>query len=42
MVEKQKPKAMAMRCQKARERISLSSEKEENYESNSRDETDPD
>ena len=33
---------MATRRQKARKGISLSSEKEENYESDTRDKTDPD
>ena len=33
---------MAARCPKARRRISLSSEKEENYESNTKDKMDLD
>ena len=41
MVERRKTEAMAARCQKTREGIRLSSEEEENYESNTGDETDP-
>ena len=42
MMERQKTKAIAARRQRTRRRISLSSEKEENYESDIRDKTDPD
>ena len=42
MVEKRKTKAMATRCQWARREISLSREEEENYESDTGDETDLD
>ena len=42
MVEKQKTEAMAVRRQRARRGISLSSKEEENYESDTRDKTDPD
>ena len=42
MVKRRKTKAMAARCQRARREISLSREKEENYESDTGDETDPD
>ena len=41
MVEKQKTKAMATKRQRAREEISWSSKKEENYESDTRNKTDP-
>ena len=40
--EKQKTEAMVAKCCGNRGRISLSSKKEENYESNIRDDTDPD
>ena len=42
MMERQQTKAMAVRYQKTRGEISLSSEEEENYESNTGDETDSD
>ena len=42
MVERQKTKTMATKRCKDREGISLSSEKEGNYESNTRDDTDLD
>ncbi len=42
MIEWQKTKAMAAKHQKARRGISLSSEEEKNYESDTKDETDPD
>ncbi len=41
IVEKQKIDAMAAKRQRAREEISLSNEEEENYESDTRDKTDP-
>ena len=41
-VERWKTEVIAAKCQRARERISLSSEKKVNYESNTRDEMDPD
>ena len=41
IVERQKTEAMAAKCRRAREGISSSNEKEENYESDTRDETDP-
>ena len=40
MVERQKTKAMATRCQRARGGINLFSEEEENYESDIGDKTD--
>ena len=42
MVERQKTEAMAAKSQRARGGISLSCEKEENYESDTGDGTDPD
>ena len=42
IVERQKTEIMAARCQRARRGICLSSEEEENYKSDTRDETDPD
>ena len=42
MVERQKIEAMAAKRQKARGGISSSDEEEENYESDTGDETDPD
>ena len=42
MAKRRKIKAMAARRQRARGRISLSSKEEENYESDTRDETNPD
>ena len=42
IVEKRKIKTMTARCQRAREGINSSSKKEENYESNTGDKTDPD
>ena len=42
MVEKRKIKAMVVRRQRVRGGISLSSEKKENYESDTRQKTDPD
>ena len=42
MVESQKTEAMVARCQRARGGINLSSEEEKNYESDTRDETNPD
>ena len=42
MVERQKTKAMAIRRQKARGGISLSSKKKKNYKSDTGDKTDPD
>ncbi len=42
MVERQKTEAMAAKRRRARGEISSSSEEEENYESNTGDETDPD
>ena len=41
-MKRQKTKAIAARCQRAKRRINLSNEKEENYESDTRDETDLD
>ena len=41
-MKRQKTEAMAAKCQKARRGISLSSEREENYKSDTKDETDPD
>ena len=41
MIEKRKTEAMAARRQKAKRGISFSSEEEENYERDIRDETDP-
>ena len=41
IVERQKTKAMIAKCQRVRRRIGLSSEKKENDESNTGDETDP-
>ena len=42
MIERRKTKAMTTRCQRAKGGISLSSKKEENYESDTKDEIDPD
>ena len=42
MVKKRKTEAMAVRRQRARGGISLSSEEEDNYESDIGDETNPD
>ncbi len=42
IVEKRKTEAMAAKCQRARGGISSSSEEEENYESDTGDETDLD
>ncbi len=42
MVERRKTEAMAAKRRRARGGISLSSEEEENYESDTGDETDPD
>ena len=42
IVERRKTKAMAAKCQRTRERISLSSEEKKNYESDTGDETNPD
>ena len=42
MVERWKTKVMAAKCRRVRGEISSSSEEEENYESNTRDKTDPD
>ena len=41
MIERQKIEAMVARRQRAKGGISLSSEEEENYESDTRDETNP-
>ncbi len=41
MIERRKTEAMAARGQRARRGISLSNKEEEKYESNTRDETDP-
>ena len=41
MVKRGKTKAIIVKCQKTRRRISLSNEEKENYESNTKDETDP-
>ena len=38
---KRKTKTMTVKCHRAKGAISLSSEEEENYESDTRDETDP-
>ncbi len=42
MVERRKTEAMDAKRRRARRRMSLSIEEEENYESDTRDETDPD
>ncbi len=42
MVKRRKTKSMVAKRWRARKRISLSSEEEENYKSDTRDETDPD
>ena len=42
MMEKRKTKAMAAKHRKDRREISLSSEEKGNYESNTKDDTDPD
>ena len=42
MVKKQKTKTIAIRHKKARRGITLSNKKEENYESDTKDETNPD
>ncbi len=42
MVERRKTKAMAAKCQRARRGISLFSEEEEIYESDTENKTDPD
>ncbi len=42
MVERRKIEAMVAKYQKSKERISLSSKEEKNYESNTRDKTDQD
>ncbi len=42
MIKRQKTEAIAAKCQRVRGEISLSSEEEENYESDTGDETDPD
>ncbi len=41
-MERRKTEAMAVKCQRARGGISSSSEEEENYESDTGDEMDPD
>lgn len=40
MMEKQKIETMVVKYQKSKERISLSSKEEKNYESNTKDKTD--
>lgn len=42
LVEKWRTRAMAAKCQRAKKGVSLSNEEEGNYESDTRDETDPD
>ena len=42
IVERRRTKTMAAKCQRAKERISLSSEEEKDYKSDSKDEIDPD
>ena len=42
IVKKRKIKAMATKCQKVREGISLSIKKKKNYKSDNKDETNPD
>ncbi len=42
MVERRKTEVIAAKCQRAKERISLSNEEEEIYESDTGDETDLD
>ena len=41
IMEKQKTEAMTAKCRRARGGISLSNEEEKNYESDTRDKTDP-
>ena len=42
MVERRKTKTMAARRQRAKRGINLSNKEKKNYESNTKDETDPD